>query len=338
MTGFLLPDAVTPLVALSSVILLLARSRTALIAAAFLLIFALLTHYSHIPIFIPCLALLVAGKWLGTTVPWNRITLIVGCLIASFLIGMAVNYARGLGPRVTSTGAMFSIQAVQRSGNLARYLQNSPEAKSCSLYSDRNRSGPKDPTLLWNPNGYIMRTKSFYPPNDYRRIFLGAVRMDPAGFLLHIVGSGLRQLMRFSVVDDLRVYSGADYRTLSLERFTPSQVEAFANSRQQQGTFGLWHGLDPLHYAAVAISLLGIIWAFFLRRAHWYDPVFQATVFVLLFVFINAFVCGGLATIRHRFQARVAWLLVLLGLIMVHRLLAERRGKTPSWPVARPQE
>ncbi|MDB5930958.1 MAG: putative rane protein [Polaromonas sp.] len=342
-TGFLMPDVFAPLVILCIGLLAVYWKRLAgghRWAVSILLLFGLAAHASHLALAVFMLALLLAARLVSArwrVLPWAGLLVLAGCiggaLGAEWAFSKAVTKAVGAPPlrlpHLTARlidlgpGTVFLRQhcpAAGASGYAAcGYLQNYPIAWDDFLFSTDPAKG-----AFALADAAAKRRLS----DEQLGLALQVLRADPAGVIGGVSADVLRQIVSFQV--DIGQYS--DKIFAMYEGRVPDSIFADMHASRAGSGFPFNRWLTASSYAMVLASalMLGLWWR---RRSAAGlaapPPELGLSDFVLLVVagvVANALVCGALASLSDRFQARAIWLLPFLAL----SVLAMARRPSPS--------
>lgn len=143
---------------------------------------------------------------------------------------------------------------------------------------------------------------------------VAVVAHDPVAVLDFAMRAALTQLTEF---DPAGALLPRDQLPLFAKGFPKSVVAAFAQS-PVLNVNGILTFLHLTTWAVTVLALGVIVWAFAHRRqAGLKRNQALACVIVLLGLVLNAAICGILASPYDRFQARIIWLLPLIGLALL---------------------
>jgi hypothetical protein len=104
----------------------------------------------------------------------------------------------------------------------------------------------------------------------------------------------------------------------------PGDLRAFGNSRQSRNRlFTLADAFAAIHTIIFWLSMAACLLFAWSRSFHRINSFLASAI---LFLIINAAVCGALAGVYDRYQSRVAWLIPLCLFANVCCFLGERLG------------
>ena len=281
----------------------------ALLTLAFL---SIASHYSHVPLgmaLMPALGLLLLVRR-----RWG----LAAAVQAPLLLAMGLNVAVGM----FTTGGM-SLAPARLPILLARtfadgpgreYMEEAcPEAgwTLCEVYDEFPTSVRE---ALWGPDSIIARS-SYEQRRAIAReevpLVLAVLRAHPLEQSAALARNAVLQLGLIGM-DDVRLAE------IDIESHREAEIEL---RRLPPGSDVLV--LEEVQWAAVAAGLVGLVVALW-RGGPGVRP---AITLLALGLAANAFVCGGLSAPADRYQGRVIWTLVLLGLALA---LAPRPTREPE--------
>ncbi len=162
------------------------------------------------------------------------------------------------------------------------------------------------------------------------QIVSGTIRAEPLRVLRDAYRNAAHQLIRADIGDTLVPDFLAEAVRPRIARFYPAaELRRFDASRQANGTLApLAAELVPLHRLALLAALFAAasILVQGLRRP---SPRADLTALLLIALAANALATGALSTVHDRYEARLAWLLLLPMLI---RTTPPARRSDPSAP------
>ena len=273
----------------------------ALLALVFL---AVASHYSHVAlglVVIPVLgvALAVQRRWalaVAAQVP----------LALALALNVSVGVAAGTGMSVAPARLPVLLARTLADGPGREYLAAScPEAgwTLCEIYDGDRPMPTRVGEALWGPDSIVARS------TDAQRraiaaeevpFVLAVLREHPVEQAAALLRNAAIQLGSIGVGDVRRTeieLEGHRDLALSLERIEPDAAI---------------RAMEPVQWAAVGAGLLGAV----LALGAGGTPARWALGMLALGLLANAAICGGLSAPADRYQGRVIWALVLLGLAL----------------------
>jgi hypothetical protein len=315
--SLLMPDLFAPAIVLA--LFLLASGTLSRAERAGLLLLATLgiaAHLSHLPLAAALVLLLALLRraWL----PAVPLAAALALLLATNLVGHG---RLALSPY----GASFLLARLQADGPATRTLRAACPAAGWELCGAVARLPMDSDDFLWHPDSPLNRTAggqardfgSVALAPEARAILAETFRREPLGVAAAMLANALRQLAMAKVGDALVPdHLAVTVAARLAQGFPVAEQARFAASLQAQGT--LPAAAEPLLAPQRWVLLLGgalalLAWR---RSALWGDRQRLALVLcVLVGVSANAFATGALSGPHHRYQARIAWLLPLAGVL-----------------------
>lgn len=338
-SGQIMPDVFTPIVILLSFVVVWAPVTRMLWPALILLAFAIATHLSHFPL---ALALAVSGLGLRLALepgvrgrrPMTRLTLrAVGPLAIALALVVAPNYLRYRRLVLSRSSSVFALAHLVGVGAAQRYLEQACPVRPYRLCAERGALPPDLDWFLWSDSGPRVRSEADMARGD--STFLLEAPLIVAGTLSQewpaVLGSSLRdggrQLVTFGLHPSEHSYSASVAR--SLPRLGPGVEGAYRESRQANDALPVV-AASRVQHVVVAAAMLALLWCLPRLRGPRYRSFRLLVTTTAIGVVANAFVVAGLAMVHQRYQARVVWLVVLLGAIAVHQCATDRRTRAAA--------
>lgn len=206
------------------------------------------------------------------------------------------------------------------------------DADAWALCDYRAKLPVHSDTFLWSerPEFAVFQLAA---PDEQRRLavedkrFAAAVLLfDPIGVLRVTSNSALEQLASF----DLENFNySLDHLNKTPDKYPPQVAAEIQNSRAAQGTMPTSLSVTAtIAVTVLSLALLGL-WAFRTSTSRYRRRSLQTQFVVLLVlsVFANAVVCGGLSGPHARYQMRLVWLLPLVAIAFAQ---PARRVRAPT--------
>lgn len=315
--SLLMPDVFAPATVLALFLLAsgtLSRRETA--GMLVLATLAVASHLSHLPLAAALVALLAVLRraWLPA-VP-------LGAALALLVVTNLVGHGR---LAVSPYGASFLLARLQADGPVTRTLRAECPAAGWDLCGAVARLPMDSDEFLWSPHSPLNEaadgTPRWFGPvalaPEAGAILAATFRREPRGVAAAMLANTWRQLGMVRVgdaliPDSLDITVGARLR----EGFPAAEQARFATALQARGELPAAAAplLAPHRWVLVLGGALALLaWR---RSAAWGDRQRLALVLsVLVGLGANAFATGALSGPHHRYQARIAWLLPLAGVL-----------------------
>lgn len=290
------------------------------------------SHLSNIPV---VFALAVLGLLLRH---WGAALRVAIPLAGAAGVLLATNSAGHGRLALSPYGSTFLLARLVADGPAARTIAARCPDAGWYLCAFAGRLPTNSDVFLWEPDSAVNMAPDGSP------IFLGGMRLAPEASAIiaetlrrepaTVAWLGLRNFARqmtlTSVGDTLSsLHVGVAVRPRIAQGFPPAELARFDAARQQRDALAPlaepWAWIHPLALLVAApVALLA--W----RRAHRDGDARRLGLTLALLVGVtgNALATGALSMPHHRYQARVAWLLPVVALVLY------RRGERPEVPVA----
>jgi hypothetical protein len=213
------------------------------------------------------------------------------------------NQEMGLGFRLSPSGNSFLLGRLFGDGLAPQFLRANCAKRhfiSCRYLGDL----PKDEVdfLFRHPLLGNLRGRD----REIQTIVRGTIFAYPLPFAISSAEQTLFQIAAVSTGDEIRSYSAQEWNDDAIEHVFPAELQAFRNTRQIRDR------LLPLADAASAIDAI-VFWlsvaaCLYFARTRRFPRINQFFIAVILFLVINAAVCGSFSGVYNRYQSRVAWL------------------------------
>jgi hypothetical protein len=331
-TALLMPDIMAPALVLALALLGFAAerlSRAEVLGLQAVATLAIAVHLSHLPVAaaLVVLVLLVARRWR----PALRCAVPLGLAIGLLL---GTNWAMHGRLAVSPYGSVFALARLVADGPAARTIEaRCPPVASPGAGWHLCRWAGRLPTdsddFLWTEDGPVWapRTDGAQPGGpislapEASAIITETLWREPLAVLRDAFRNGVAQMQRTRVGDALGPENMTDSVVRQLALGFPAAEQArFAAGLQASGL--LREVAAPFLVLHPLVLLLGGAAALFgwWRAAVAGDArMLGLMLMVLVGVTVNAVATGALSGPHDRYQARIAWLLPLAGLLAVRR-------------------
>ena len=303
---------------------LLALRRWGRWTAAALLVLAFLSiasHYSHLAlglVLMPVLGLVLAAQR-----RWGLAVAAQAPLALSLALNVTVGVAAGSGVSVAPARLPILLARTLADGPGEEYLaENCPQAEwtLCEVYGDERPGRINE--ILWGPDSIIARST----PQQRRAIAAEEVPLVLAVLRAHPIEQGVALLG--NAVEQLGMIGLDDAQRTEMQLVSAREMRI---SRQPLEEDAAVRVLEPIQWAAVGAGLLAAATALVSGG----PGVRVALGLLALGLLANAGICGGLSAPADRYQGRVIWVLVLMGLALAPRAregppadrVVDRRGR-----------
>jgi hypothetical protein len=317
-TALLMPDIFAPVTVLCLFLIGLApRGTLSRGERAWLIVlasFAIAVHLAHLIIACGCLVVVAALRWRRLPISAAPLVVALGWLMVTNWFG---NGVVGVSPY----GSIFALARLQADGPAARYLQDVCPAAGYRLCAWADQLPEDSDKFLWDPDGPVWAHE--YGPtlllDEARRVVAGSLRAYPMLAAQAALRNALEQAQMAAVGDTLGPNHLASTVLPRLQRFfPPAEAARFAAGLQARGA--LPATAAPFLWPQRALLLVGLVGTLAVVRLGW--PRGQAALSGLALIVLaglaaNAFATGALSHPHDRYEARIAWLVLLPPLLML---------------------
>lgn len=321
-TSLLMPDAFTPVAVLCLFILAFGGerlSRVELAGAAVLGSVAIASHLAHLILAAGCIAVLTLLRWRSgrrSCLPAVPLAAALAMLLLTNAVG---NRTLGISPY----GSVFALARLVGDGPGLAYLDRACPDPRLRLCAWQGRLSADSDEFLWHPQGPLW-ANGFGPTRfapEAARLVPAIIAAYPLDTLRAAAANTLRQLFRVQVGDTL-VPDHLDIAVLPRLRpyLPPAEIARYQAALQPRGLFR--DAAAPFlatHAVLLAAGTAGSV-AVMLRCWRTRRTLAGLAAVVLAALLANAFATGALSGPHDRYQARLAWLVLLAPLAYAARL------------------
>jgi hypothetical protein len=322
-TSLLMPDFFTPIVVLCLFILGFGRGRLSPIELGCVMALgsvAIAAHLAHLVVASACLVVLALLRW---RLEWRPAVPLAAALAMLLLSNAVGNNVLGVSPY----GSVFALARLVGDGPGRAYLDRACPDPSLRLCAWQGRLSADSDEFLWHPQG-PMWANGFGPTRfapEAARLVPAIIAAYPLDVMRAAAANTLQQLVLMQVGDTL----GSDHLDIAvLPRLQPyfpaAEIVRYAAALQSRGLLrNAAAPFGPLHAALILIGVVATA-GLMLRYRRIDRPLAGLAALALAALLANAFATGALSGPHDRYQARIAWLVLLPPLFYVTRLYAAR--------------
>ena len=324
--SLLMPDVFTPVAVLCLFILAFGGerlSRVELAGVAVVGSVAVASHLAHLILAAGCIAVLALLRWRrGWRSLWHlnwRPAVPLAAALAMLLLTNAVgNRVLGVSPY----GSVFALARLVGDGPGRAYLDRACPDPTLRICAWQGRLSADSDEFLWHPQGPLW-ADGFGPTRfapEAARLVPAIIAAYPLDTLRAAAANTLRQLFRVQVGDTL-VPDHLDIAVLPrLRPYLPAaEVARYQAALQPRGLLRAAAPFLAVHAALLAAGTAGSV-AVMLRCWRTRRALAGLAAVALTALLINAFSTGALSGPHDRYQARLAWLVLLAPLAYAARL------------------
>jgi hypothetical protein len=235
---------------------------------------------------------------------WAAMAWMLLPVLAAGLWTAKQNQKMGLGFRLSPSANSFLLGRLFGDGLAPKFLRaNCPKRHfiSCRYLSDLPQTEAQ--FLFWHPLYGELKGRE----SEIDAIVHGTLAAYPGEFLLGSVEQTFFQLGTLRTGEEARSNAAQEWNLAAIQQVFPADLQTFSDARQ----FHL--GLRPLANAAAVVHTaffwLSLIACVLFVRTGRFAPLNKFLASAILFLVFNAAICGALAGVYDRYQARVAWLI-----------------------------
>jgi hypothetical protein len=303
----LMPDILTPVAALSLIAAAAPPPRAHRLAVTVIGAVAIAAHLSHLVL---AAALIAALAILHRRIPWRA----VASLVAALLFLLASNWIGHGRPAISPYGSVFALARLIADGPARDYLDRTCPRLHWELCTSRDQLTDDSDQFLWDAKSPFWTDPM--PIAEFAaqaaQIVQGTIRTEPLRVLRDAYRNAAHQLIRVDLGDTLVPDSLRDAVRPRIERFYPvAELERSDASLQANGALApIASWLRPLHQAALLASLIAAA-AILTAGLSTPSPRADLAALILIALAANAFATGALSAVHDRYEARIAWLVLL---------------------------
>jgi hypothetical protein len=256
---------------------------------------------------------------------WRHQAWAAGTAIGAWLLLSGVNSLYGEGFQLSRTRNTVMVSSLIDKGILREYFQRHPEPEASGLYLAAGRLPENGWQFLWNDDSPLYDSISENlnwvgcwenREQEFGQLVSKVMDDDSSRHLfMQVTGRMIADQMRrfdMGILVPLDSHSVVFPTILSLY---PADMHYYTGSRQ-------WHETQSFEqrntlqrfvvYAALVIILLSLIW---IKKL---SPSLQRAIPIIAAAYLgNAVLVATLSTVDERYQARIAWLIPLLAMMLV---------------------
>ncbi len=335
--GKLMPDIFTGLVILAGFLLFSCRSLLVWekIILSLVFYFGLMVHLSNLIMIILFLIVFVVYHFFGFRFQWRKIwdkllskKLFISLGLLSILTVPTVNVIMYDKFQFSASSHVFLMARMGESGILKRYLDTNCEDGNYKLCAYKNEIPSSATTFIWPPESILYKTGGWDSTKMEYREILGEIYSTPKYWkwlITDFTMATFRQFFTFSpgvIAPHLKFTAPYDCMIWKM----PHELNIYLTSKQQQNDFPIDDIVRRqliLVYCSLAVIFFILFSGMLFDKYNTFSN--KGILFILLFMLLNAFVCGALANVLDRLQGRVIWILPLVAIILVLNYFSDKK-------------
>lgn len=331
-TSQIMPDIFTPLVLVIIPLLLYGRNLNTLkkILLGTLLLFSIITHLSHLVIAtLVLLSAVLINWWIKKrqpdyiTIPFRKLLFVGAFVIGAWIVLPTIHFLYGGGFKISKSSHIFYMGHLVDNGTLQNFLNENcdkPEYQWCSLCKHKDELPNNIAEFVWAENSVFHKTGSWQNSEDEYNFIIHKILTQPEYFFPNMGYSviyGFSQLFRNDIGEGLTAYNdpSAPYGQVSW-RFKNELNEYNLSKQNNWGGSQLnFKRINEIHSLLLILCCFAILIIISFRSK--IDPGLLLFFYLILIgIFVNAMVTGGLTNAYERYQCRVIWLLPFLVMLI----------------------
>jgi hypothetical protein len=306
-SSLLMPDFLAPLTVLTLFLLAFGPGERLCWPVVALASFAIAAHLTHLIIAIACLAVLLALRPVGSIRAAVPLAVALTLLLTTNLIGLG---RFGVSPY----GAVFGLARLVADGPAEIYLEDSCPASGYRMCDWTGRMPKNADEFLWSPTGPVWT----FPGGpialapEASRIVIATIVNQPMAVARAALGNWLSQIVTLRLGSVIRAYGLDGTVGVQLHAHYPAAEEDRYRASAQRAD-GLRAIAAPWQNVYLAALVLGFVGSSILLAWSWRNDrvLFTLIVMIAAGLLSNAFATGALSGPHDRYQARIAWLVLL---------------------------
>lgn len=333
LTGQLLPDVASPIVALGIFLLSFCGGRLSRAERIYLFVLttlAITTHLSHIPI---AIGLVVGSVVAKIAVLRERICLshwatLIGpvALAASALV--TVTWIDSRQVSLAKDSEVFMLAKLIDEGPAIAYLSEVCPEVGYRLCSElQSLKGLSHDELKWHGWSPFRRIDSSTLQQEAHDIVRGTLATFPMQILKDSINGAARQFLNFQTGEGLSPEFAKMVANHVAQYFGSDTESLLLNSQQGRGVLPL-DQIRVLHTFAVIIALCVCVGLLLYRRG--LGQITRFTLFIGWALIVSAVVTGSLSGPYDRYLARVIWLICFAAILCLGGHLRPGTAKIPT--------
>lgn len=309
-----MPDSFTPLCVMGIAILALGHarlSRLGRVALVALTAFLVASHFSHVAIAAACIAAVAILRWRTLLRDTWRPAVALAAALAFILATNVVGRGQFA---ISPAGPVFILARLVADGPAAAYLDRVCPAAGYHLCEWKGRFPTDSDAFLWSSDGPLYKDDYGAPrlAPEAAEIVRRTVMAYPGPVVALALRNTLKQLTMVRLGDAIAPdYLASVLRDTVAAYFPSVELARFDRGLQVEGRLRpIGEALNPV---LVSILVVGALASILLATTGWRrHPTLAAfAAIVLTAVCANAATTGALSTPHDRYEARVAWLVLL---------------------------
>ncbi|MGC9341342.1 MAG: hypothetical protein ACP5E3_01430 [Bacteroidales bacterium] len=314
----LIPDIFTPILFLSTVLILMGEEKKGTRIFLYIIFFlSTAMHIAHLSYNIVFLAVILILRQLNIFRLKEKIKLVPVVIMVMLTFASIVT----MGSALSKSKHVFLMGAMVEHGILEKYLEENCETKEYKLCAYKDSLPEYAWQFIWDEDSPFYKVGGWKgTKEEFNEIFRNTLK-DPKYLALHIKESfkaTARQLVRFKIGDGNGVFAEGTPLYENIKKYIPRESTAFLHSKQNQGNLQFIKTFNYIQQAITGFALIILLILVYLKRNRpGFRNYFILITFNMLAIFINAWVSGTFANAIDRLGAKMMWMVLFLVLVGV---------------------
>lgn len=332
--GELIADVYTSITLLSLLLLLFGKQLTKRSRVALFILFTLSAacHISHIMIVLAIVALVSVIAFFRRR---KEKTILLSFRAAGVVVLLSALAFISMMSSVGKSRHVFMMGHLVETGILNAYLDDNCGKKEISLCRYRDRIPAGAESFIWNSDGdsVLILTGGWLGSKEEYSAIISETFTNTRYLRMHMEAAckgTLRQLYSIQCGEGLGRYESTQIVSQRVKKYFPREYNAYLHSRQSADEFSGLPTVDLLNRTSTVLALAVIAaWLLFRKISDGRTRMLRAFTLLLCTAYVvNCGICATLATVAQRFSARLSWMAVLLGIVLLADwIMASRKNR-----------
>lgn len=328
----IMPDIFTSVMLLSIVLFILYFDKSWMVTCimAILILFSVILHFSNLLTSTVLVILLFVIRifWSKSIFTFKKILWLTLIILVGWVIIPTLNYVYGGAFTMSRAGNVFFTGRLIETGIVSEYLHDNCGKKNIPLCKYYKELAITSDSFLWRtsplyddkPKNSVNFDTVWFKKNIEYAPMIKDILTTPK-YLIKVaytsVVAAIKQIGNVSVTE-LPSYVDAKYIMAAVLLLCPNETQQCKNSRQAYATQH-FHLQSATQKGFFWLSIIGILVILIFRKYRKHLTKNHALLLLvnLIGIIINAWVCTTFSTNVERYQARVAWLVLLSFSVLV---------------------
>ena len=307
-------DVFTPILLLTTIILLIGKPGK---KEAWLLYFIFLLsttmHLSHISYNVVFLTAVLIVR----IIRFFRFKEVVRLQTIAILFGLTILALSTMLSAMTKSRHIFFMGAMSEHGILKVFLDDNCETTNYQLCAYKDSLPKRAYEFVWDADGPVNKMGGWKACEKEFNSIIFQTLTTPKYIGLHVQASlaaTYEQLLKFKINDGNIPFPQGSLVYERMVTYFPGELAQFEQSKQNSNELSFTKSLNNLYRIVVVLSIVGIIFSFFILKNRQRRNYLNLTTLIVLGIIINAWGSATFSNAIDRFGAKMIWLLPLLAI------------------------